>query len=423
MISKDEALAILHGAIPSPTESEDLPLEDVAGRVLAEDLASDLDVPPFNRSAMDGFAVQSRDLGADPVELEVVDVIKAGEVSSATLGSGQCAKIMTGAPVPAGADAVVMVEQSETAGDSRVRIMSAVRPGENIAPRGQDLRDGEVVLAKGTPIRAIEVGMMATIGRDRVRVFRQPKVAVAATGDELIPPGQGRPGPGQIRESNGHMLTAQVRSLGPSIRCQHLGITKDSPEDVRRTLDRGLASDVLILSGGVSMGDWDFVHHELHALGLEVLIEKIAIKPGKPLLFGRLTAENGRPLWVFGLPGNPVSSYVTFELFARPFLRGLTGRPGPHFLELDATIQGGASGKAIPRTQHLPARIAAGRAGLEARPVSWHGSGDLRGLVDANGFIIVPAGESLPAEGEVARVLLTEPDVLRLPPFPSRTDS
>ncbi|HGY90060.1 MAG TPA: molybdopterin molybdenumtransferase MoeA [Planctomycetes bacterium] len=410
MMTKDEALDILRAHRPKPLGVETVPLGAAVGRVLAEDCVADRDQPPFHRSAMDGYACRAEDLEGAPVVLEVVDVIAAGEMSSRVLGPGACAKIMTGAPVPTGADVVVMVEKTETLEEGRrVRILEEVPSGRNIAPRGQDYREGEAILRVGRRLRPLELGMLASLGKDPVAVHALPRVTVLATGDELVPPGGPAPGPSQIRESNGVMLTAQVAALGLGIPVRHGGIVPDDPAAVRAALEDALHGDVVILSGGVSMGDFDYVHRELHRRGLEVLIEKVAIKPGKPLLYGRLAADGGRVVEVFGLPGNPVSSFATFEIFVRPHLEAFCGLPEREPPVFRMEIRGTSSGKAIPRTQHLPVNVRQRDGRLVAERVTWHGSGDLRGMAEANGLLVVEAGASPPVDGEEAWVHLVEP--------------
>jgi molybdopterin molybdotransferase len=420
MTPKEKALEIVLAAIPAPSAVETVGLGEALGRVLAADQVADIDMPPFDRSAMDGFALRAADLADCPVELAVLETVKAGDVPTRRIGPGAATRIMTGAPVPAGADAVVMVEWTKPAGEGRVRVERPVSAGANISPKACDLERGETVVRAGQPIRAIEVGVLAALGCTRVPVYARPSVGVVATGDELIPPGAGVPAGGQIRESNGFMLCAQAQGLGWGIDVEFLGIAKDTRESVRAHLERGFAKDVLILSGGVSMGDFDFVHAELAARGLEVLLEKVAIKPGKPLLFGRIRRPGAADGFVFGLPGNPMSSLVTFELFVRPFLRGMMGLPGPHTLEMPARLAAAADAKAMPRTQHLPARLERRDGELVATPVPWHGSGDLRGMLDANGFVIVPAGEAPAPAGAIVTVVALEPDAFRSAPGVSR---
>jgi molybdopterin molybdotransferase len=420
MMEQDEALKILYEATERGAEIEQVDLDAALGRVLAQAVVADMNVPPFNRSAMDGYAFKVADVTADGAELNICGVVAAGEVFERALNIGEAVKIMTGAPVPEGADAVQMVEKTEDVSDSRVRILKTCSLGQNIAPMGQDMTTGEVVLHAGTTIRPIEIGMLATLGQAQVSVFRRPSVTVYATGDELVPPGAGMPGPGQIRESNGSMLASQVRALGVGLEATFAGIVADTQEATRDAIEAGMEADVLILSGGVSMGDFDHVHHELKARGLEVKIQSVAIKPGKPLLFGRMKRLDGTYTWVFGLPGNPVSSFCTFELFVRPFLRGLIGLQPPHTLTVKATLTAPLRGRPIPRTQHLPAQVNLGPGGLTVCQVPWNGSGDLRGLIDANGFIISKALEPFPEEGDLVDVVLSEPEALRLPAKTSR---
>ncbi len=420
MMKKHEALRVLAGATPQITATESVSLDRALGRVLAHDVLADMNIPPFNRSAMDGYAFRADEVPQTGGVIEICGIVPAGEVFSGEIGPGQGVKIMTGAPVPDGADCVQMVEKTKELDDGRVEIQEGCALGQNVAPCGQDMQVGEVILHQGITMRPIEIGMLATLGQSQVLVYRQPTVRIHATGDELVPPGGGKPGPGQIRESNGSMLAAQVRALGLGIDAQFAGIIADSQEATRRAIEEGLEADVLILSGGVSMGDFDHVHHELKNRGLEVLIEKVAMKPGKPLLFGFLNRDDGSKQWVFGLPGNPVSSYCTFELFVRPFLRGLIGLAGPHTLVTKANLLRPIRGKSIRRTQHLPARVTMGPGGLEVSQVEWHGSGDLRGLLDANGFIIIEANEPVPSVGDFIEVILTEPEPLRLPAQRSR---
>lgn len=418
MITRDEADRILAEAVSAVQGTEVIALADAAGRALAEDVHSDMDMPPFDRSAMDGFAVMTADVAQSPAVLDVVATIAAGSVWEGTLSSGQAARIMTGAPVPSGADRVIKVEDTELvegASTEQVRILDASGDGTNIAPRGQDVRTGDLVLPSGTFIRPTEIGVLSSCGKAQIEVSRSVTVKVVATGDELLSPEDGPPAPGQIRESNGVMLTAEANSVGAAISASFLGIARDSAEDTDRFLNKGLDADVLILSGGVSMGEFDFVHHALHARGMEVLIEKVAIKPGKPFLFGRLPRVGGGVVDVFGLPGNPVSSLVTFELFVRPYLQACLGHNPPHRVETVARNAAVPRCRAIGRMQHLPSRVEMIDGCLTVRALDWHGSGDLRGLVGANGFIVLQPDEAPPQLDQEVDVWLLEPDLMGLP--------
>ncbi len=423
MMDKEKALEILLGAVQPFSRVEEVALDQAAGRVLAEDVRADMDAPPFNRSAMDGYAFRHEDLPTSGGVISVRGTVAAGEVFTRTLAPGEGVRIMTGAPVPDGLDTVQMVECSEERDGGKVFLEGGLPRGRNIAPRGQDMQEGEVVLTAGRLIRPVEVAMLATLGKARLKVLARPQVLVHATGDELLLPHEGRPGPGQIRESNGTMLKAQVEALGVGLDARFCGIIPDTEEATAAAIEGAMDADVLILSGGVSMGDFDHVHHELKKRGLKVLIQKVAIKPGKPLLFGSLERPGLAPLWVFGLPGNPVSSFCTFELFVRPFLRALLGLPAPHTLTMTARLEAPMKGKAIRRTQHLPARLRVVDGELVAEQTDWHGSGDLRGLLDTNGFILVPAGGPWPEAPGPVDVVVLEPEALRLASPRSRSAS
>ncbi len=414
MMTPAEALRVLAAHTAPPGDVEMIPLSGSLGRVLARDIVSDVDMPPFDRSAMDGFAVRAADVAAVPAELEIVEEIRAGESPRRRIGAGECARIMTGAPVPEGADAVVMVERTAPAGPRRVRILEAVSCGESIQPRAEDVARGNVVLRARAAIRPQEVAMLASVGAVPVPVYAALSVAVIPTGDELVAP-EVRPEPGRIRESNGAMLSAQVRALGPGVSCDLFAPARDTEASLHEAVERALARDVVVLSGGVSMGDYDLVGRHLRQRGLEVHIEKVAIKPGKPLLFGVLKT-GGRPKTVFGLPGNPVSSFVTFEVFVKPHLRGRMGLAPPHGVVTTARLGGARGLRPGNRTQYVPALVTAGEAGLSAVPVPWHGSADLAGITAANGFIILDAGGEPPVAGGAVGVHLLEPQILRPAP-------
>ncbi len=366
MLRVEEAQAlVLQNA--RPLSPHQVPLgPSTLGLVLAEDVASDLDMPPYDKAMMDGYAVRSADLGGEPVPLTVVEEILAGQTPHKEIGPGQTARIMTGAPVPAGADAVVMIERCRDLGGNRVQIEDRPQSGQNILLRGREMRHGEVVLKAGTRLRPQEYAVLASVGRTAVQVHPAPGVAIVPTGDELVDPDQ-VPGPGQIRNSNGSMLLAQVVRAGG--RPRSLAIARDRPEHLRAQIAEGLNSDLLILSGGVAVGQRYLGPGVLADLGVQAIFHKVAMKPGKPVFFGVRPAP---PVLVFGLPGNPVSALICFELLVRPALARLQGRadPGPCLvqarLEVDFTYR-------TDRPTYHPARLEGGVDGWRVRPVPWFG--------------------------------------------------
>jgi molybdopterin molybdotransferase len=405
VIGKAEARRIIV-AEAAPGRIEEVPLALGFGRVLARDACAEDDVPPFEKSSMDGWAVRAADVARAPVTLRVLGSIGAGQLAPAHLGAGETFKIMTGAPLPEGADAVVIVEDSRTVDGGRaVELARAARPWQNVCRKGEDARRGDVIVPAGFPLDAPALALLASSGVDPVPTFSPPRVCVIPTGDELVDAAGPPPGAGKIRESNGILLEAQIRQVSPAIPVLRPGIARDSRESLERFLDVGCDHDVLILSGGISMGDLDLVGPELKRRGLEVLVEKVSIKPGKPLLFGRLPRKDGGRCTVFGLPGNPVSSFVTFELFVRPFLARMLGHEDAGPDAVFAVLEEIRGIKTIPRTQHLPAVLSAAEDGrLRVRDLEWHGSADLRGFVDANGMIVVEAGAAPPKPGDVVLV-------------------
>jgi molybdopterin molybdotransferase len=393
MIEVAEALdVILRCAKPLPPQ----PHPPALGRVLAEDVASDLDMPPFDKAMMDGYAVRAADLANGPIVLEVIEEITAGRTPTKTVGPGQAARIMTGAPMPAGADVVVMVERCESINESSVRISGPVEPSLNVQPRARDMRRGETVLSAGTFLRAQEIGLLAIVGRTSVLAHPAPRVAVLATGDELVEPTQ-VPGESQIRNSNAPMLLAQVAAAGGTP--HYLGIGRDNVSHLWQLIGEGLTHDVLLLSGGVSAGKLDLVPDVLRELGVTAHFHKVRMKPGKPLFFG----TRGDTL-VFGLPGNPVSTFVCFELFVRPALRRLRGFPEelPAFTPLPLAVDFPC---ATDRPTYHPAWIEPAEMGEQVRPVPWSGSPDLRALTAANALMLVPPGEHHHRAGAAMSVL------------------
>jgi len=381
VISVERVLSIvLSRATPLPPEEIDF--TDAPGRMLREDAAADTDLPPFRRSAVDGFALRARDTASVPARLKVVGSVPAGTYPDFRIGPGEAASIMTGAPVPEGADAVSMVEESREGSDGVV-ILAGVGPGQNVAPQGAEVRRGEVVLKSGTRLDAAAVAVAATVGRTRLLVGRRPTVSVAATGDELVHPST-TPGPGQIRNSNGFSLVAQCRAIG--IEPRYLGVAGDNEASLREFVRRGLETDVLLLSGGVSMGRYDLVEKALSDLGVRILVDAVALKPGKPLVFG--VGVDGK--LVFGLPGNPVSTMVTFEIFVRTALARLEGAFHPAREILQARLLGGLTNRG-PRRAYLPGWLRAGDDGdLVAEPIPTKGSADIVAYAKANALLIVP---------------------------------
>ena len=381
MLTVDQALDIILKGVPAPKTVE-VALPSALGHVLAEECASDLDMPPFDKAMMDGYAVRSSDAGP----LEVIEEVPAGKVPAREVRPGTCTKIMTGAPVPAGADAVQQVEKTSRDGD-RVTLQAPVKPGQNIARRATDMRTGEVVLRPGHRLRAAEIGALAAIGRTRVLVQAKPRCAVLATGDELVAP-DAKPGPGQIRNSNTSSIAAQVRSLG--LECDDLGVARDDADSIRAAIREGLTRDLLILSGGVSAGDWDLVIPALEAEGVRIAMHQVLIKPGRPFCFAP---------GVFGLPGNPVSSFVIFEVFVRPYL----GFPRPRIrARLESEVR-----QKIERVHYLPARVRTEGAGYVAETVPWQGSADLFALTKANGFVVVPV-QTTYTRGETVECMMLD---------------
>ncbi|MBI3449519.1 MAG: molybdopterin molybdotransferase MoeA [Acidobacteria bacterium] len=406
MLGVDEALQAVLAAV-APLPSEEIALEDSPGRCLADAMVSSLDAPPFDRTAMDGYALRAADAAAPPAELEVVETIAAGRDPRATIGPGQAAKIMTGAAIPRGADAIVMVERTEPLdGGRRVRILDRAEPGQHIRRRGEDLAGGSLLLPAGAFVGAPEIALLASEGRSRLRVGSLPSVTVISTGDELVPVGE-TPTGSCIRETNSWSLLALLRRMG--IDPVRPGIAKDDPAALDALIARALGSDVLLLTGGVSMGDFDLVGAALGRAGCRPIFERVAIQPGKPLFFG-LVEGRARRVVVFGLPGNPISSIVDFLVFARPALRLMMGALQPVdpavSVELLDPIR-----RRPGRRAYLPARVAVTGAGrLAARPLPSMGSADLVALSRANALVIVheTAGD-VAAGAELPALLLDDP--------------
>lgn len=388
MLSVEEALALVAKNV-RPLSPRRVSLGETAGLVLAEDIVSDVDSPPYDKTLMDGYAVVSTD--RQPLR-RVVEEIGAGTVPRHAVTPGTAARIMTGAPIPEGADAVVQIEHTEIVDPTTVRMLeTSPTAGRHILKRGAALRKGESVLSQGVLMRPVEIAILAEIGHGVVTVRPRPRVAVLPTGNELVALGE-KPGEGQIRNSNGPMLVAAAERAGAE--ANELDIARDDRADLRRKIEQGLAADVLLLSGGVSAGDFDLVPGVLDELGVEMVFHKIALRPGKPLWFGVKNSGAHRSL-VFGLPGNPVSSFVCFELFGRPTIAALAGRgfAEPAMITAELSHEFDHRGG---RAACLPARVTPShRAKKGARPgveiLPWQGSADLAALARANGLVRLPA--------------------------------
>lgn len=370
--------------------AEDVTLADASGRVLAEDIAADRDSPALSRSVRDGYAVRAIDL---PGELEIIGEVRAGQRFSGELGPRQAIEIMTGAPVPSGADAVVMVEHT-TRQDGRVRIDRSADPHQNINPQGCEARAHEVVLHAGTRLDYSGIAMLAAFGRSRVKVFRKPVAAIVATGDEIVEVHE-TPAEFQIRNSNAHSLAAQVARAGGEPRI--LPLARDTVEHTRAVIQQGLEADLLLLSGGVSAGKYDVVEESLAAFGAQFLFDRVLIQPGQPLVFGRAGVK-----FFFGLPGNPSSTMVTFELFARAAIELLSGQDELS-LHMPWTRLTREFHQRIGLTRFLPARLSV--EGDEVTPVDWHGSGDIPALTRANCYLVTDPDRAEYPRGEWIRVL------------------
>ncbi|MFH0760506.1 MAG: gephyrin-like molybdotransferase Glp [Bacteroidota bacterium] len=383
MITFEQALEIvLNQAVVNTTEF--IFFQDAPGRVLASAIVCDRDIPPFDKSAMDGYACKRSDLDTP---LKIVEVIRAGIPPVKTIGPGECSQIMTGAILPDGADTVVKVEEVEKV-EEFIRFIGE-KTSANICFRGEDMKAGNLVLEAGTLMGVRHVPILATVGATSVEVYRKPAVGVMATGTELVEPDI-IPGVSQIRNSNAHQMIAQLRTQ--EIKAGYYGIAPDDEDVTRNLIGKALKdNDIVILSGGVSMGEFDFVPSVLESLGINILFQKIAIQPGKPTLFG-----TGNGNYVFGLPGNPVSSYILFELLIRPFIYKLMGYDWKSLvLRLKTGKQ--INRKHANRMGWLPVRI--DEQG-KVFPVEYHGSAHILALKNADGIIPFPIGKTIIEEGE-----------------------
>jgi len=397
MISIEEAHRRILDNLP-PLRKERVGFQESLGRVLAEDVLADMDVPPFDRAAVDGYALRSVDVRAAPVELELAGELRAGSEADATLGPGQVIAVTTGAPIPAGADAVQWLEHAQHSQDTeRVRIRKSLEPGDNIVPRGAEACRGTKVLSAGCTLGPQDLAVLATFGRTRINVWQRPRVAVLVTGDELIEIHE-TPRRGQIRNSNAYSLSAQVQRMG--IQPDYLGIVRDDPVELGRSIAGGLDRDVLIVSGGASVGKYDYLKSVLQDLNVTILFSRVAVRPGKPTVFAR-----NRSALVFGLPGNPVSSFVSFEIFVRPVLGRMCGHSRPDLFRVGGVLQEAMS-QAPGRTSFLPAIARWDEGAWRIHPVSWKGSGDMIGFSRSNALVVFPGDRGSISAGEHVESLL-----------------
>ena len=385
--------------------TEKVSIDDSAGRMLMEDVYSRIEMPPFNKSAMDGYAVKTTDIKGVPVRLRCIGSIEAGATFKKGLKDGECVKIMTGAALPKDTDSVVMVEQTRTRPDY-VEIMKSVKRWQNVCFQGEDIKREQKVLDKRKVISTSDIALLATIGRCFVRVIKKPQVAVLNTGGEIIPPGH-KLGERQIYNSNGPQLLALLKSDGLNPR--DLGIVKDEPRQLKRTIKRGLKTDILLVSGGVSMGDCDLVPGILKKLGVKKIFHKVNIKPGKPLFFGA-----HKDTLIFGIPGNPVSNFLAYHIFIRPALYKMAGHKEPGLKAeegvLEKTFYHGIGkykqdttskivlgycrrqfSRKAGRKHFIPVKISKRETRYYLVPVESHGSADILALSRADGFMVVDA--------------------------------
>jgi molybdopterin molybdotransferase len=408
IVSFEEARHIVeqHAAGVTPAAAEAVDLLSAAGRVLAQEIRADRDLPPFPRATRDGFALRAADVAPAPASLKVIGEIRAGASaadSALRVGPKQAVEIMTGAPVATGADAVVMVEYTRRDGD-HVEVQRSVSSADNIVPRGAECKAGELLLSPGARLTPAVIGLAATVGIARALVYTRPRVAILSTGDEVIDVAK-TPEPNQIRNSNTFSLAAQVQSAGaiPLM----LPIAPDRAELLRELIEEGLEADLLLLSGGVSMGKYDLVERILADLDAEFFFTGAQIQPGKPIVFGRASASDAEKATnFFGLPGNPVSTMVCFELFARPMIEALSGASLNPLRFLQARLKSDVKTK-TGLTRFLPAILSGEFGDVEVELVRWQGSGDMVSTARANCYLVIPPDREKFAAGEAMSVLIT----------------
>lgn len=391
-----------HASQLRPRGKELVALLDSVGLILAEPVLADRNLPPFPRATRDGYAVLAADLAQLPAKLRVISEIKAGTNVAIKLERGQAAAIMTGAPVPVGADSVVMVEYTSPIGD-HVEITKKTAVGENIVATGAEARRGERLLSPGARLDHAAIALVSSVGKSHLIVYSKPRVAVLATGDELVDI-EVPPGPNQIRNSNSYSLAAQIQQAGgePAL----LPIAPDDRERLRELITDGLEADLLLLTGGVSMGKYDLVEEVLAELRAEFFFTGARIQPGRPIVFGRVAPPSSpEPRYFFGLPGNPISTMVTFELFVRPALEALAGMSPQKLLFLHAKLKSEIKTKPGLK-RFLPAFLSGEFGQAEVELIRWQGSGDMAANARANCYIVIPPDREQIAAGEWVPVLM-----------------
>ena len=386
----------------SPGRTISVPLNESPGYTLAEAVRTDVDYPPFDRSVMDGYAVRASDVQSAPVSLRLVGQVAAGAAADRPVAPGEAVQINTGAPIPPGADTVIRREDTQTGEDgSVVRVLAVAKPRQHIAYQGEYARRGQVALEAGRRLGPAQIGVAGSAGAFRVSVYDRPRVAVLSTGDELVEIDRVPTG-SQIRNSNSALLMALVEQAHG--RGQDLGNVRDDRESIARSVQRGLESDVLCTTGGVSMGLFDLVPEVLEACGVRILFHKMRTKPGKPTLFG----VGDRGTLVFGLPGNPISAFVGFWLLVRPALAAFQGRPGELPMPIAARLHGRLKA-AGDRQNYIPAKLQLAGGELTAERVPWGGSGDPFGMALGDAMIVRSMGAPVGVDGDRVDVLLLGP--------------
>jgi molybdenum cofactor synthesis domain-containing protein len=398
MIPVNEAIKIVLDQT-SRLSTERVSLETALGRFLAEDIVADSDLPPFDRSQMDGYALRAEDTSNAPVKLRIVGESAAGSGWHNEMLPGQAVRIMTGAPVPSGADSVQQVELTREIDDTTVEILERVSTGRSIVKRAAEITKGTAVLHAGEQANAAMIAVFAAFGYAEVEVVRRPRVAVLATGSELVPVNQ-KPDRDQIRDSNNYSIGAYSEISGAVV--ERLPLAHDEPDQLKQIInDAAERSDVVITSGGVSMGVYDFTRAALKDLGAEIFFERVALRPGKPTVFGKL--PNGTLL--FGLPGNPVSVSVTFNLFARPSILKMQGAKEPN-MKLEWAMLARETKGSLDRESYLPAQLLTDEQGrLMAHPLKWGGSSDFVSFARADALLVIPANLKNVEAGQVVRIV------------------